>query len=133
MLKLGVAIGMARAFMGLEVDLARIFELVLQEFGNGCGAHLVALLAQFFGEFGGAFRYPFWRANWITHCCRLGKAPQIRHQARVAIGDLAPTTTLATNTAKCRRGFIKVLETAPDGRARRSGNLRYRCKSAASS
>jgi hypothetical protein len=55
--KLGVAIGMAAAFVALMVALQAVV-LFLEELGNAASAELEALRGEFGGKFVGAFAGP---------------------------------------------------------------------------
>ena len=108
---------MARAFVRLTIELARVFQLRLKQLGDGVGAHLVAALFERCGELGRALRHPFEGAHRIAHRRRLRKALQIQHQGRVAFAERLRAPALAAHTALGQRPFLQIVLAAVDGGA----------------
>ena len=123
MLELRVAIRMARALMRLAIELPRVFELRLEQLGDGVGAHLVAALVERRGELGGALRDPFQCAHRIAHRRRLSERLQIGNQRRIALTERLTAAALAPHPALRQRTFVEVILTAIDGGAGETGDL----------
>jgi hypothetical protein len=96
-LELGVAIGVACAFVCLAIDLPRVAEPFLKELGDRIGADLVAVRTQSIGELGGALRHPLHGPFRIAHRRWLDEALKVRNECRVDICYGLPTATFTSH------------------------------------
>src|SRR6476646_378594 len=122
-LELRVAIGMARAFVGLAIVLTReaeLDELLLHRVGADRMAHL----AQSLGELVHALRHPDQRAHGIAQRRRFDKASQRRNEPRVLLSHSLATGAAAANPT-LRQGFAgEIVLAAVDGGARKPRDAR---------
>src|SRR5689334_20535542 len=110
-LKLGIAIRMTAAVLGLAIDVATVVQY-RQQLGKARGADLVTHRAQRRRQLVVALRNP----------------PQRPH--RIRGGQRAPAGAGPAHPTAHRRWIPQVLEAAPDGAARNAGGARRRCDAA---
>src|SRR4051794_26733613 len=96
MLKLGVAIGMIVAFLGLAVGLQAI-SLIPEQCRDGLVTHGMPLAAQFLGQFPRALGSPTQGRLRLPPRRRFDQGKQGAEEGRVAVLDEMPATTRGAN------------------------------------
>ena len=121
MLELRVAVGMACAFVGLAVVLAREAELH-QLLAHRVGADRMAHLGQRVGELVHALRHPEQRPHGIAQGGRLDEALELGDKLGVALCNGLASATGAANLALRQRLHVEIVLAAIDRRAGEPGD-----------
>jgi hypothetical protein len=130
MFELGVAVGMTRALVRLAIDLPGVFELLLEQLGDGVGANVMAARVERLGQLCGALRDPLERTRRVTHRRRLGEALEVWNQRRIAFAERFRAAALATHPAIGQRPFVEIVLSPINGGAREPGDFAHDDESA---
>src|SRR5271167_1992420 len=110
--KLGVAIGMFAAFLGLAVGMATILQFP-QQLGNARGADFVTHRAERRRQLVVALGDPSQRSHRIAHRRRLEQSFQVRQQRRILRRQPRAAPTLASHLSPERAGSRKSFRPRP--------------------